>query len=145
MQLLECKPAIVACLLHVSPYSRVGAAIVVDVQEYSVPLSDLAGNPQCFLVYEKLRARPDQWDDVSMCMCACVHVHFLLYALHNVTHRTHAFTFMQVKIVFQGNSAMVGSVIYASFLNSCSWFNNNITTKIFDINEFLQWRVFEMG
>ena len=31
------------------------------------------------------------------------------------------------------------------FLNSCSWFNDNITTKIFDINEFLQWRVFEMG
>ena len=52
---------------------------------------------------------------------------------------------VQVKIMFQGNRATVGPVIYASFLNSCSWFNNNITTKIFDINEFLQWRVFEMG
>lgn len=53
-------------------YFRVGAAIVVDVQEYSVPLSDLAGNPQCFLVYEDLQARPDQWDDVSVCLCVCM-------------------------------------------------------------------------
>ena len=58
--------------LFASTLSRIGAAIVVDVQEYSVPLSDLAGNPQCFLVYEDLQARPDEWEDVSVCVCVCI-------------------------------------------------------------------------
>ena len=45
---------------------RVGAAIVVQVQEYSFPLSDLAMNPQCFLVFEDPQTSPESWDNVSI-------------------------------------------------------------------------------
>ena len=77
--LLECRACDGWCLPSICLSFRVGAAIVVDVQEYSVPLSDLAGNPQCFLVYENLQDRPDEWEDVSVCVyvhvcgvCVCV-------------------------------------------------------------------------
>jgi hypothetical protein len=51
---------------------------------------------------------------------------------------------VQVDILFANNTAQVGSVIYASFLNVCSWFSNNISTNIFDIHEFLTWSAFNM-
>ena len=47
------------------PPSRIGAAIVVDVQRSSMVHSELIYNPNCFLIHSNSTLAPNDWDNVS--------------------------------------------------------------------------------
>ena len=47
------------------PATRIGAAIVVDVQRSSIVHSELIYNPNCFLIHNNSTLAPDDWNDVS--------------------------------------------------------------------------------
>ncbi len=45
--------------------NSIGAALVTEAVRISPVFSSIAFNPLCSLLYEDLRASPDDWTDVS--------------------------------------------------------------------------------
>ena len=47
--------------------SSVGAALVAENNHAPTVFAGIVYNPLCFLLYEDLRAPPNEWKDVSTC------------------------------------------------------------------------------
>ena len=62
---LSLPPSLPPSFLPSLPPSRIGAAIVVDVQRSSMVHSELIYNPNCFLIHSNSTLAPNDWDNVS--------------------------------------------------------------------------------
>ena len=57
----KCSYLILPCV------SSVGAALVAENNHAPTVFAGIVYNPLCFLLYEDLRAPPNEWKDVSAC------------------------------------------------------------------------------
>ena len=105
---------------------------MVDSQTASVAFGQLAYNPQCFAVYDNPSVPPGQWDDVGIC-----------FPQSHECDRLRLLN-MQVLVSFQSNKAVLGSSLFISRLEACSWVSTS-ADPAFDNTFIYDWPIWDYG
>ena len=122
----------------------------------------LAFNPQCFIINEDTTTPPSLWKHVGIVQLATpdpqgvtlsdiiplnyypnVSTIITVPPTHPPTHTHTHTTHFQVSISFRRNQAVLGSSLYMSNVDSCSWFS--LTHPFFDDSYIKQWPIWDFG
>ena len=107
---------------------RLGASIVVDTGTVLPVFARNLYNPLCFIQYPHPEVPPVEWEKVSTTTL-----------VHKYTHCIVVSTNVQVSIMFAGNTAIIGSAIYANNLDLCSWYSFDPPYFYTNRSDVLRW------